>query len=113
MGRNQIVSVIYDKNLKSKRLVKKYSQSTNMCYFAVYLWKSFSLQPILTPSQWLKNGLFFMKCLSQDKLHVNDMCAKIQAIKLTQKNQEHPNLIVRTCHISMNTLAKNLNTTYA
>ena len=54
-----------------------------------------------------------MKFLSQDKLHVNDMCAKIQAIKLTQKNQEHPNLIVRTCHISMNTLAKNLNTTYA
>jgi hypothetical protein len=84
-----------------------------MCYFAVCLWKSFSLQPTLTPSQWLKNGPFAMKFLSQDKLHVNDKCAKIQAQKAYTKNQEHPNLTVRTCHIPMNTLAKNLNTTYA
>jgi hypothetical protein len=54
-----------------------------------------------------------MKFLSQDKLHVNDKCAKIQAQKAYTKNQEHPNLTVRTCHIPMNTLAKNLNTTYA
>ena len=31
-----------------------------MCYFAVCLWKLFSLQSTLTPSQWLKNGPFAM-----------------------------------------------------
>ncbi len=56
-----------------------------MCYFAVCLWKLFSLQPTLTPSQWLKNGPFAMKFLSQDKLHVNDKCAKIQAQKAYTK----------------------------
>jgi hypothetical protein len=57
-----------------------------MCYFAVCFWKSFSLQPTLTPSQWLKNCPFAMKFLSQDKLHVNDMYAKTQAQKAyTQK----------------------------
>jgi hypothetical protein len=82
LGRNQFVLVIYGKNVKSKRLVKKrYSQSTNMCYFGVCLWKSFSLQPTLTPSQWLKSGPFAMKFLSQDELHVNDKCGKIQAQK--------------------------------
>ena len=56
-----------------------------MCYFAVCLWKSFSLQPTLTPSQWLKNGPFAMKFLSQYKLQVNDNCAKIQAQKAYTK----------------------------
>ena len=56
-----------------------------MCYFAVCLWKSFSLQPTLTPSQWLKNGPFAMKFLSRDKLHVNDKCAKMQAQKAYTK----------------------------
>jgi hypothetical protein len=58
-----------------------------MCYFGVCLWKSFSLQSTLTPSQWLKNGPFAMKFLSQDELHVNDKCAKIQALKSYTKNQ--------------------------
>ena len=58
-----------------------------MCYFAVWLWKSFSLQPTLTPSQWLKNGPFAMKFLSQDKLHINDKCAKIQAQKAYTKKK--------------------------
>jgi hypothetical protein len=61
-----------------------------MCYFVVCLWKSFSLQLTLTPSQWLKNGPFAMEFLSQDKLHVNAKCAKILAQKAYTKNQEHP-----------------------
>jgi hypothetical protein len=34
--------------------------------------------------------------LSQDKLHVNDKCAKIQAQKAYTKNQEHP-IYQRVC----------------
>jgi hypothetical protein len=66
----------------SQELEKK---STNMYYFALCLWKSFSLQPTLTPSQWLENGPFAMKFLSQDKLHVHEYCAKIQAQKAYTK----------------------------
>ena len=60
-----------------------------MCYFAVCLWKSFSLQSTLTPSQWLKNGPFAMKFLSQDKLHVNEKCAQIQVQKASTKRITH------------------------
>ena len=56
-----------------------------MCYFAVCLWKSFSLQSTLAPSSWLKNGPFAMKFLSQDKLHVNKKCAQIQTQKAYTK----------------------------
>jgi hypothetical protein len=74
-----------------------------MCYFAVCLWKSFSLQPTLTPSQWLKSGPFAMKFLSQDKLHVNDKCAKIQAPKAytQKKNSQSTNMYVLHLPLSL------------
>jgi hypothetical protein len=86
------------KNIKSKRSLKKISQSTNMCYFAVCLWKLFSLQPTLTPSQWLKNGPFAMIFLSQDELHVNDECARIQAQK---NNSQSTNVYILHLPLSL------------